>query len=175
MELDTLYISIQIEKEKLHAFFAAEPIQAIIDENWRQWWDSRQMYHKITLETIPSYSKRRIRDVLDDVLKTNAYGATEHYDDEHQHWTFTALHFSENYQEILPMLALFKQLGTYTESGFALIFDWMWGGDTVMAYIDFKEGKASLEPATVSYEIDLRRFEEADQNLQATAEKFGNL
>lgn len=170
MELDTLYISTQIEKERLNAFFAARPIPATIDKNWNQWWESRQMYNKLALETIPIYSKRCIRDVLDDLLKTASYGATEQYDDANQRWTFVALHFSENYHEILPMLALLKQLGSYTQTGFALIFDWMWGGDTVMAYVDFKGGEASLEPVIASYEIDLNRFEEADSYLQILSE-----
>lgn len=170
MELDTLYISIQIKKERLNAFFAARPMPAPIDKNWNQWWESRQMYNKLALETIPIYSKRCIRDVLDDLLKTASYGATEQYDDANQRWTFVALHFSENYHEILPMLALLKQLGSYTQTGFALIFDWMWGGDTVMAYVDFKGGEASLEPVIASYEIDLNRFEEADSYLQILSE-----
>ncbi|WP_433900996.1 hypothetical protein [Sphingobacterium puteale] len=175
MELDTLYISIQIEKERLNAFFAARPMQAAIDKNWLQWWESRQMYNKSDLETIPTYSRQCIRDVLDDLLNTASYGAMEQYDDTDQRWTFAALHFSENYHEILPMLALFKQLGSYTQTGFALIFDWMWGGDTVMAYIDFKGGEASIEPVIASYEVELKRFEEADSYLQVLSETlYGN-
>jgi hypothetical protein len=131
------------------------------------------MYGKTALEIIPSYSQARIREVFDNLLKDRFYGAKEHYDEEKQLWTFAALNFSENYHEILPMLALLKQLEGYALDGFALIFDWMWGGDTVMAYVDFKEERALFETVTESAEIELKRFEEADQNLQALAGELG--
>ncbi|WP_104385419.1 hypothetical protein [Sphingobacterium sp. HMA12] len=175
MELDSLYIKIQIEKARLNEFFAAQPISPNYDDNWSQWWESRQMYSKTALEIIPGYSQARNREVFDNLLKDRFYGAKEHYDEEKQHWTFAALNFSENYHEILPMLALLKQLEGYALDGFALIFDWMWGGDTVMAYVDFKEGYALLETVTEPYEIELRRFEEATQNLQALAEELGSM
>ncbi len=71
------------------------------------------------------------------------------------------------------MLALLKQLEGYALDGFVLIFDWMWGGDTVMVYVDFKEERALFETVTESSEIELKRFEEADQYLQALAEDLG--
>ncbi len=173
MELDSLYISIRIEKARLKEFFAAQPISPNNAANWSQWWASRQMYSKTALEIIPSYSQVRIREVFDNLLKDRFYGAKEHYDEEKQRWTFAALNFSENYHEILPMLALLKQLEGYALDGFVLIFDWMWGGDTVMVYVDFKEERALFETVTESSEIELKRFEEADQYLQALAEELG--
>lgn len=173
MELDSLYISIQIEKVRLDEFFAETPISPNNDDNWSLWWASRQMYGKTALEIIPRYSQAHIREVFDNLLKDRFYGAKEHYDEEKQRWTFTVLNFSENYQEILPMLALLKQLEGYALEGFALIFDWMWGSDTVMAYVDFKEGSALLNAVTESAEIELNRFEEADQNLQSLTEELG--
>ncbi len=56
MELDSLYISIRVEKSRLNEFFASKPISPNRDDNWSQWWESRQMYSKTTLEIIPSYS-----------------------------------------------------------------------------------------------------------------------
>lgn len=173
MELDSLYMSIHIEKSRLNAFFASKPISPKKDDNWSQWWESRQMYSKTALENIPSYSHSCIREVFDDLLKDPFYGAKEHYDEERQHWTFAVLNFSENYHEILPMLALLKQLEGHVLDGYALIFDWMWGGDTVMAYLDIREGTALLETVTESYAVELKRFEEANQSLQLLAEELG--
>jgi hypothetical protein len=100
MELDSLYISIKIEKSRLNEYFSSKPISPNKDDNWSQWWESRQMYSKTTLEIIPSYSQARIREVFDNLLKDQFYGATEYYDEEKQHWTFAVLNFSENYLEM---------------------------------------------------------------------------
>ncbi|MCS4167662.1 hypothetical protein [Sphingobacterium sp. BIGb0116] len=173
MELDSLYISIRIEKSRLNEFFSSKPISPNKDDNWSQWWESRQMYSKTTLEIIPSYSQARIREVFDNLLKDQFFGAKEYYDEEKQHWTFAVLNFSENYLEILPMLALLKQLEGFVLEGYALIFDWMWGGDTVMAYVDFTAEGALLQTVTESYAVELKRFEEANQGLQKLAEELG--
>lgn len=39
----SLYINIQIKEEKLQQFFQKKPLPQSIDENWLQWWESREM------------------------------------------------------------------------------------------------------------------------------------
>lgn len=172
MELDTLYISVEIKNDQLQQFFKNAPQPEHIDDNWTAWWDSRLMYDKSDLDRIPGYSKRNNRAVLEELLSDPSFSASEHYDEANQCWTFIALHFSENYIEILPMLAFLKQLAPYCVSGVALIYDWMWGGNTIMAFVQFEAGKAWLKPVTESFEIDLKLFEHADQQIRAAAEKM---
>ncbi len=37
MELDSLYISIKIEKSRLNEYFSSKPISPNKDDNWSQW------------------------------------------------------------------------------------------------------------------------------------------
>lgn len=172
MEQDTLYINIQIEKEKLDTFFAAKPALVNIDDNWQQWWSSREMYSKTALKAVPAYPKLHNREVVHELLKDSFFGAAEKYDEGEQRWTFAAINFSENYYEILPMLTFLMQLGSYTNSGHALIYDWMWGDETVMAFVEFRAGQAWLEMATEHAQIAPDILEEADSYLQALSESL---
>jgi len=172
MELNTLYINIQIKKGKLNEFFVAKPMTTGIDDNWKQWWDSCEMYNKTELKNIPTYTKENNRNVIDDLLRDSFFCSTEQYDDKKQQWGFTSLNFSENYYEILPMLAFLKQLGLYTESGYALIYDWMWGDEAVMAFVEFRKGQAWLEPITTHAQIAPKILDEANRYLQEVSESF---
>ncbi|WP_418360821.1 hypothetical protein [Sphingobacterium detergens] len=165
-ELNSLYINVQIKKEKLEQFFRAKPHQAGMDDNWRQWWDSREMYNKEALIAIPSYRSETNRAVLDELLRDEYFGAMEQYDTEKLQWTFAALNFSENYYEILSLLAFLKHLAEYTEGGFSIIYDWMWGGDSIMAFVEFEQGKALLEAVSESTQLAPGLIEKADKNLE---------
>ncbi|MEI2271734.1 hypothetical protein OHD16_06230 [Sphingobacterium sp. ML3W] len=172
MELHTLYINIQIKKEKLNEFFIAKPMTSGIDDNWKQWWDSCEMYNRTGLKNIPTYTKENNRNVLDDLLSDSFFCSKEQYDDKRQYWGFTSLNFSENYYEILPMLAFLKQLGLYAESGYALIYDWMWGDETVMAFVEFREKQSWLAPVTTHAQIAPKILEEANNHLQEVSDSF---
>lgn len=169
-ERNSLYINVQIKKEKLEEFFRAKPHLADMADDWKQWWDSREMYNKEALIAIPSYQSETNRAVLDELLRDEYFGAMEQYDAENLLWTFAVLNFSENYYEILPLLAFLKQLAEYTEGGFSIIYDWMWGGDTVMAFVEFRQGKASLEAVSASTQLAPGLIEKADKNLEDFAE-----
>ncbi|KKO89231.1 hypothetical protein AAW12_24280 [Sphingobacterium sp. Ag1] len=170
MELNTLYIRVQITKKNLATFFLAKPSPEEPDENWREWWHSREMYSKTALETIPAYAKQSYRDVVDELLHDRFFAAAEHYDEDKQCWTFMALNFSENYHEILPMLAFIKQLAKFSEEGHALIYNWMWGGESVMAFVQIQYGQALLHPFTKSAQIAPDILADIDNYLQVVAD-----
>lgn len=174
MELDTLYIQIQIERKNLARFFSAKPSPEELDDNWREWWGSREMYSKTALEAIPTYSKQYNREVVDELLCDRFCAAAEHYDENKQCWTFIALNFSENYHEILPMLAFIKQLAKFSEVGLALIYNWMWGGESVMAFVQIQHGQALLQPVRESVQIAPEILKDIDSYLQVVADNRYN-
>lgn len=174
MELNTLYIRVQIEKNNLTTLFSAKPGPELLDENWQQWWDSREMYSKTALDVIPTYSKQSNREVVDELLHDRFFAATEHYDEDKKCWTFIALNFSENYHEILPILAFIKQLGKFSEEGQALIYNWMWGGKSVMAFVKIQHGQALLQPVTESTQIDPEFLMDIDSYLQVVVDNRYN-
>lgn len=103
-EPNSLYINVKIKQEDLQQFFAAKPVTTNVDNDWQQWWESREMYSKSKLTNVPVYTEEDNRKIIDALLNDKYLGATEQYDAATQYWTFTALYFSENYFEILPML-----------------------------------------------------------------------
>ncbi len=174
-EPNSLYVKIKIKEEKLGHFFQQKPIHLTIDDNWRAWWDSREMYSKQELTYIPIYRTENNRAVFDELLKDIDFGSFEQYDRHAQSWTFVSVFFSENYLEILPMLALLKNLASYqepTEKGIAMIYDFCWGGTSTMAFLEFYEQKALLKDYTETTQIEPSILEEANQVLSATVEAF---
>jgi len=174
MELDTLYIRMQIAKENLATFFSAKPGPEMLDENWKQWWTSREMYSKTALEAVPTYSKQYNREVVDELLDDRFFAAAEHYDEDKRCWTFIAFNFSENYHEILPMLAFIKQLAKFSDEGLVLIYNWMWGGESVMAFVRCQHGQALLQPVTESAQIPSEILRDIDRYLQVAADNHYN-
>ncbi|WP_433903496.1 hypothetical protein [Sphingobacterium puteale] len=174
-EYSSLYIKITIRKEKLQYFFQDKPVPQNVDENWSKWWDSREMFGKQALLNIPYYHVQSNRTVFDQLLDGRDFGSVEHYDKNDEIWTFTAIFFSENYTEILPMLSLMKQLATYQDkanTGIAFIYDFCWGSEEVMAYLEFTGQQALLKNYKVTDEIESSVLKEANLKLEDAVEKF---
>ncbi|MGV3761182.1 hypothetical protein [Parapedobacter sp.] len=172
-EQSSLYIKIEIKKEKLELFLQDKPAPLSIDENVRSWWESREMYSPIDLATVPQhqlhYPHAHNRAIVDGFLADERMGAWQDYNDAQQTWTFVALQFSENFLEILPMLSFLQQLAAYQsgeEKGTAVIYDFLWGDDSVMVQLDFSGGRAQLTSSSTQSEMDAEIFSEASKCLQ---------
>lgn len=168
-EPHSLYVKIKITKEKLQQFFLDKPLPQTVDDNWQSWWDSREMYAKQTLEHIPLYTVDSNRKLLDELLNDRGSGCLEAYDLHSQNWTFISVLFSENYIEILPMLALLKSLAHYQDSdgtGVAMIYDHLWGDGGVMAYLDFSGKQAVLKNYKTTTEMEPATLQKANETLE---------
>ena len=174
-EYDSLYISIQIPQDRLQQFFQATPSVAELTADWRTWWDSRAMYSKPALEQVPRYPFSSNRAVLDNLLGQRNSGSMEQYDAANGRWTFLALFFSENYTELLPLLALLKSLAPYLDAGAtgsALVYDYYWGSAEVMAYLRFADQEALLTDCMQTTVIAPEVIQEADTALQDALDLF---
>lgn len=174
-ELNSLYVRIKIKKENLERFFQDKPMLAEIDEDWTSWWNSREMYSPSPLTEIPVYSdfpafsSATNRDVLASFSKDPQTGTHQQQDGHQEGLSFSILFFSENYEEILPMLAWLKSIARYMDAGdegVALIYDFFWGGGSVMALLAFSNQQASLDPASDISEIDPAVLKAANTTLQ---------
>ena len=174
-EYASLYIKIQIKEERLRQFFLDKPVPQTVDENWLQWWDNREMHSKPPLLNIPHYQVQNNRAAFDQLLHGRDFGSVEHYDKTDKSWTFITVFFSENYLEILPMLSLLKNLATYQDmgdTGVAFIYDFCWGGEEVMAYLEFAGQQAIFNNYISPREIAPSILEQANSTLEAAMEKF---
>ncbi|MBD1432407.1 hypothetical protein H8B06_06190 [Sphingobacterium sp. DN00404] len=171
----SLYINIQIKEEKLQQFFQEKPLPQSIDENWLQWWDNREMSGKKPLSNTPHFHVQHNRAVFDQLLNGRDFGSVEHYDKDEESWTFITIFFSENYLEILPMLALLKQLALLQDTantGVSFIYDYNWGQYEVMAYLAFANQQALLKNYVTPQEIEPALLKEANEILEAAVKKF---
>jgi len=174
-EYASLYIKIQINEEKLQQFFQDKPAPQSTDENWLQWWESREMYSKQPLLDIPHYHVQNNRAIFDELLNGRDFGSVEHYNKNEESWTFISVFFSENYIEILPMFTLLKQLAIWQDAahtGVAFIYDFCWGQHEVMAYLAFANQQALLTNYVTPEEIEPAILEEANVKLEAAVKKF---
>ncbi|SFS71409.1 hypothetical protein [Sphingobacterium wenxiniae] len=174
-EPNSLYVKIKIKKENLQQFFQQKPSAPVIDDNWRTWWTSREMYSKQELQHLPVYRTQTNRQIIDEFLGYRDMGTFEGYDAHSECWTFISVFFSENYGEILPMLALLKDLATYQDEGdvgIALIYDHQWGDEMIMAYMEFINQKGLLKSYTKTKEVDENVLYLANQEISQAVEKF---
>ena len=166
----SLYIKIKIKEEKLEQYYQEKPVTAVVDDNWRSWWETREMYHKMPLTHIPNYTLPTHRAIFDELLADPRTGSHMQYDLESEQWLFTCIFFSENYTELLPMLSALKSLPHYMDhqdKGIALIYDFYWGGTAVMAAISFDKRQARLEDQYDTSQLNPSSLEEANRLLEA--------
>lgn len=174
-EPNSLYVKIKITKEKLDQFFHGKTPPQLPDDNWNAWWDTRKMYSKQALQNIPIYQGESNRHILDEFINDQDFACFEQYDAISQDWIFVSVFFSENYTEILPMLAFLKELAHYQDhddKGTAIIYDFLWGDGSVMAYLEFSSQQATLKAYTKITEIAPTMLYIANQTLEKAVDSF---
>ena len=173
----SLYISIQISHKGLLDFLDRAFVTPQIDSSWQQWWDSRQMTNKAPLELRQLGFKGSNKAFLDEWVQDKYSLTKQRYDHELETWTFLSVFFTENYLELLPFLGLFGHLASYQrphETGFALVYDYYWNSNTVMAFVAFNKGLAHLFNFGATNEIQRHLLDEANLALGAAVEHFTN-
>jgi len=163
-EQSSLFVKIKIKKEKLEQFLNAKLTKPEVDENWAKWWDSREMYSKDALTEIATYDAATNREVLEKQT-FDPKGGWE----EEGVFAFSIAIFSENFFEIQPMLAWLTGIAPYMDkgdTGVAFIYDFFWGGDDVMAHVEFENQQAVFKTTTSTAEIKPEVLEEANSVLQ---------
>ena len=171
----SLYISIQIDQKALSDFLEQPCRPPTLDEQWTKWWDTRQMASKQLLDPAHHGFKGSGRALLDQILQDKYAFGQEHYNDERSLYTFLSVFYTENFLELLPLLCLLKNLGTHQgprQRGFALIYDYYWGSEEVMAFMEFNQGVAQLFTYECIGEIPAALLDEATRSLTAAMEAY---
>ena len=160
----SLYLKIKTKKENLERFFQDKLVAPEIDNDWTSWWDSRKMHSKSPLTKVPIYAWAKTnRGLVDSYLSDPQTGTREQGRDQGE-WELGIALFSQNYTEILPMLAWIKSIGGYMEAGdegVAIIYDYFWRSGRVMSHIEFTGHEASIRLTNKTHE--------RDQNVVAAA------
>lgn len=153
----SLYLKIKTKKENLERFFQDKLVAPEIDSDWTSWWDSRKMHSKSPLTKVPIYAwVKTNRGLVDSYLSDPQTGTREQGKDQGE-WELAIALFSQNYTEILPMLAWLKSIAAYMEAddeGVAIIYDYFWGSGSVMAHVVFTGREASFRLTNSTAEMD---------------------
>ena len=177
-ELRSLYVSIKTKKENLNRFFQASPLKPVVDQDWASWWDSREMYSKDKLEDIPVFKSATNGEILVSYKDNPQTAGQETWDEETGTWSFNVLFLSENYFEILPVLAWLKGIAAFLEpgdEGTAIIYDFFWGDKDVMAHLEFKDQQAAFKTTKDKSKIDKNVLNAANAALQRSFDLMSEL
>lgn len=176
-EPNALFARVTIRPQAWAAFLAAPPAIPVIDDDWQAWWDSRERLQLVCEESplvdyLHGYDDSTNQAVIDGWLSAPMAIAASTYDPQNGVWYFSINEFSENYGEILPMLALafLKAIAPFKEDNsddFAVVYDFFYGDDSVMAFLGFTAGKAYLDPnIACKTQLDPYKLAQADTQLE---------
>nr|WP_294783860.1 hypothetical protein [uncultured Flavobacterium sp.] len=156
-EPSSLYCKVKITKSQLEKFLNSPPEKPELNNNWLEWWESRDMYSKMDLtpELLRCYNDKSNQEVLDGWMKYDQSMTYSDYDETTEEWNVGIIMFGENYLEMIPMFAFIISLQNYiieSPENKAFVFPYFWGDRGVHAFIEFKENKAILNPNVQSTE-----------------------
>jgi hypothetical protein len=178
-EPNQLYGRIHISRERLDAFLASRFPDAAADAGLLEWLEGAEYYGE---RYTPALIGERV-DVdgtvgewVDDVTEPATHGivmpSSNVYDGTTQTWTLAVLDFSENYDDYIAAVAVFRAVAAYkdlpSDDAF-LIYGYLFEGGAVAAALRIRAGEATFVP-----EDDAAAFvAEADEAMEALVEEGG--
>ncbi|WP_343695827.1 hypothetical protein [Flavobacterium sp.] len=150
-ELSSLLCKVKITKSQYEKFLNSPLEEPELNKNWLDFWDSRKMYSKsvLTQELLRTYNDDTNKEMIDGWIDYPEAMAFSDYDEAAEEWIWGMMFFSENFVEMIPMFAYIISLEKYvieSSENMAIVFPFFWGDNAVHAYVDFKDGKAILNP-----------------------------
>lgn len=124
---------------------AAAPRPAISYSDWQKWFDSKDMYGsaRVDAEWLQDSGARSLQEV---VQMWTGTGGSSHYDPQTGRWQFALLEFTDNYGEMIQLLAPLRSVAPYCQPGsdsFLLIYSYIWGdGDN--AYLTLNKQRSQF-------------------------------
>lgn len=174
-EPSSLFARIHLSKENLASFLAAPPKAPVLNDNWINWWNSRRMYSPSPLgeNDVFAYQATSNKQILDFWVEDPGSGTIYEYDESTQVLDLGILMFSENFSEMIPMLAFILSLEDYKDDNkddFAIVYPYFWGDTDVQVFITFDGNKGILDTTLeTTKEVDAEKVEYAGDYLNRKA------
>lgn len=168
-EPNSLFAKIHISKDNFEKFLTSKPQKPKLDNDWLQWWDSKEMYGKSDLQekNIFCYEDATNAEIIEGWKEAKESLTFSDYDVENEIWYFGIIMFSENYFEMIPGLAFIKSVSefkTENKDDFAIIYSYFWGGNDINAFISYENGNG-LFNTTIQQKSDVDA--DALKNMEA--------
>lgn len=175
---NSLFAKNHIEKEKFESFLSEKPTAPTLNNDWSDWWNSREMYSKTDLDEnrLSCYSEPTNELIIKGWENEESSFTFSDYDSENEIWHFGIIMFSENYYEMIPGLAFIKSVATYKKENiedFAIIYNYFWGDQDVCAFVTYEDGKSAFNKNILSKsDLNLSQLEYSDNYLTKKWDEF---
>ena len=149
-EPNSLFAKIHITKDNFDNFQKSKPMTPKLDNNWLEWWNSKEMYNKTDLQEKNLYCyDEPTNDSIINGWKEAKHSLTfSDYDLENEIWHFGIIMFSQNYTEMIPGLAFIKSIAEFkneNKEDFAIVYNYFGGDEDVCAYVNYENGKGLFD------------------------------
>ena len=177
-EPNSLFAKIHISKDKFDAFLKAKPKQPKLNDNWLEWWNSKEMYNKSELQEKNLYCFEEPTNelIINGWIEAKETLTFSEYNLENEIWHFGIIMFSENYFEMIPELAFLKSIDEFKnedENDFTIVYNYFWGDEDVNAFINYKNGKALFNNKILSKsDVDIQSMKYTEEYLTKKYEEI---
>lgn len=151
-EQSSLYVRCTMTSAHYAAAMAAPPGSALGYHDWQQWFHSRGIQVPVTLD------KAWLRDSTAPTLQAllqvwSGQGTMSRYDEKTGRWQFALFEFTDNYGEMIQLLAPLRSMARYCEAdsdSFLVIYSYLWGnGDNAYLTLDHQRSQFAKAPTQV--------------------------
>lgn len=148
-EPSSVYLRCSMTPEQYAQAMAAPPRPAISYSDWQKWFDSKDMYGsaRVDAEWLQDSGARSLQEV---VQMWTGTGGSSQYDPQTGRWQFALLEFTDNYDEMIQLLAPLRSVAPYCQPGsdsFLLIYSYIWGdGDNAYLTLNKQRSQFAVKP-----------------------------
>ena len=175
-EPNSLFAKIHITKDNFDNFQKTNPKTPKLDNDWLDWWNSKEMYGKTELKEVYTYDDPTNESIINGWKDAKHSLTFSDYDLENEIWHFGIITFSEHYTEMIPGLAFIKSVAefkTENKEDFAVVYNYFWGDNYVCAYINYENDKGLFDnKIQTKSELNPNSLKYAEEYLSKKWEEF---
>lgn len=166
-EPSSVYLRCTMTPQQYAKAMAAPPGSARAYNDWQTWFDGQGMYGpgKVQPEWLLDSDAQSLGDLLQ---AWDGAGGLSHYDPATGRWQFALLEFTENYGEMIQLLAPLRSVAPYCKAdsdSFLFIYSYIWDdGDNAYLTLNQKQSRFAEKPTPA-------QREEADAALKLLMDK----
>ncbi len=147
----SLYARFTLDHERYEAFMNSAPAQPAHFDDWQLWFDRRAMCggSQVPPEILADFEAASVAEVIK-AWREDAWTGTPpvEYDETRRTLRIAMLQASENYHEMLRLLAPLRGAARFNQPGaddFVVILDFLWDEQEVQAYLRLGDGASRFD------------------------------
>jgi len=166
----SVYMRCTMSAEQYAKAMAAPPGSATAYGDWQKWFDGVEMYGpgKVDAESLRDSGAQSLEEL---VRSWTGMGGLSGYDQKTGRWQFVLPQFTENYGEMIQLLAPLRSVAPYCESSsdsFLLVYSYVWGnGDNAYLTLSQQHSAFAASPTPA-------QREEADAALRSLMDSYAD-